>query len=99
MDNRLLFALGFCLAISLCACRSHKSGPKLIDADGSSYFACNGGIWLVNEGNPKDPGEKSYYVSFKDAQGVTHELKRVRMLKVTDLPDDASACTKPQMTP
>jgi hypothetical protein len=96
VNNKLLLAFAFCVATSFCACRSTQNGPKLIDADGNSYFACNGALWLLNEGNPKDPGERSYYVSFKDAQGVTHELKRVRMLKVTDLPDDASACRKHQ---
>jgi hypothetical protein len=71
---------------------SPKTGPKMIEADGATYVACDGALWLANEGPSKDPGEMSYRVLFKDADGQSHELKRVRMLKVSDLPADSSYC-------
>ena len=100
--DRLLVTIGLSAIVVLAifiAVRSNqpiKTGPKLIEADGVKYFACGGALWLLNEGNPKDPGERSYYVAFKDANGVMHELKRVRMLKVTELTNDVSACIKPE---
>lgn len=72
--------------------QSPRTGPKLIEADGNKYFACGGALWLLNEGNPKDPDARSYQVMFKDAEGRTHELTRVRMLKVTDWPTGTPPC-------
>jgi hypothetical protein len=75
---------------------SPKTGPKMIEADGATYVACGGALWLANEGPSKDPGEMSYRVLFKDADGQSHELKLVRMLKVSDLPPGSSYCRSPQ---
>ena len=92
VEMRIVLAIPLCAAILLPACRAPKPGPKLIEADGVTYTACEGALWLANENNPKDPGTWSWSVVFKDAQGVTHNLPRVRMLTVTDLPNDTPAC-------
>lgn len=84
------------IAASFGSCSSQPAGPKLIEADGVTYVACGGAVWGRNEGNPKDPNSWSYEVVFKDVKGDTHELERVRMLKVTDLPSDTPACAKPR---
>jgi hypothetical protein len=76
--------------------RPARTGPKLIEADGATYFACGGALWLPTEGTFKDPDAISYNVLFKDTEGRTHELKRVRKLKVTDLPTGAPACARSQ---
>jgi hypothetical protein len=87
-----VFTLAFFAALPLCACRSSHPGPKLIEADGVTYTACRDAFWVENEGDPRNADSRSYEVVFKDAQGVEHQLPRVRMLKVTDLPADTSAC-------
>ncbi len=67
--------------------------PKLIEADGVTYAACGGALWVEQEdGNPRDIDSRSWAVLFKDAEGTTHPLKRVRMLKVSDLPSNAPEC-------
>lgn len=72
--------------------RPEHSGPKLVEADGITYIACGGAIWVRNEGNEKNPYEETYYVLFKDSDGNPHELKQVRLLAVKDLPRDTPAC-------
>jgi hypothetical protein len=66
----------------------------MIEADGNTYFACGGALLLMNEGNPKDLDARSYQVIFKDAEGRSHELNRVRIVKMTDLPVGAPPCTQ-----
>jgi hypothetical protein len=73
-----------------------KSGPNLIDADGVEYLACGGAVWLRDEGNARDLQAANYFVTFKDAEGATHTLKRVRALKVTDLASNDPCCAYPQ---
>lgn len=72
--------------------RGPRSIPKVVQADGALYLACGGAIWVANEGNEANRGERTYYVMFKDADGTTHELKKVRTLNVSDLPSDSAAC-------
>jgi hypothetical protein len=84
------------LAIAVLLCvrmvRPPRTGPQLIEADGMTYIACGGAVWVPTEGNFKDPGERSFHVLFKDAQGMMHELNRVRILRVTDLQSDTTSC-------
>jgi hypothetical protein len=51
-------------------------------------------MWIQNEKGPFDNEPSSYHVLFIDAEGTKHELKRVRMLKVSDLPGDTPACRR-----
>jgi hypothetical protein len=88
----IFFTIAFCAALALSACRSSHPGPKLIEADGVTYTACGGAFWVKNEGDSRNPDSRSYMVIFKDAQGVDHQLPRVKILKVTALPSDTSAC-------
>jgi hypothetical protein len=48
---------------------------------------------MLDDSNPKDPGTWSYQVIFNDAQGVHHELKRVRILNIARLPGNVPACS------
>lgn len=73
------------LALNSCA-PSRRGGPKLIEADGKKYIACQGAVWTTNDGNEKDPATKSLDVLFKDAQGSTRHLAMAHSLQITDLP-------------
>jgi hypothetical protein len=86
----VLITLGIGVVVRLL--RHRQDGPKLIDADGVTYIACGGAIWMRDEGNMKDPATMTYEVLFKDAQGADHHLTMVRVLKITDLPNDTPAC-------
>ena len=81
-----------CAAAGLYACGTPHAGPKLIVADGTTYAACGGATWFLNDSDRTDPEARSYTVYFADADGKTHELKRVRALTVSDLPSDSKAC-------
>ena len=67
--------------------------PKRIEADGVTYVACQGALWLPNNQQPeRDNQPQSYKVRFRDARGVDHELHIVRMLRISDLPVDTPEC-------
>lgn len=89
----LLLCSVFCLATTLSSCGRSQVGPKKIEADGVTYIACGGALWLENDKIQRDNEPPTFQVLYKDAQGNNHELKMVRMLKVTDLPDDTPACS------
>jgi hypothetical protein len=89
---RRWLAVAFCVAVLLSSCGTPRPGPKLIEADGVRYTACEGAIWDRDEGNSKDPGTMTYEVLFKDSQGSSHHLTMIRQLRITDLPKDTPAC-------
>jgi len=90
---RLLVSVALCAAASSISCTTPRSGPKKIEADGATYVACGGALWFENEGDWRNPDARSYEVVFTDAQGQRHDLKRVRMLSMRDLPSDSKDCT------
>jgi len=91
-NSRRWLAVAFWAAISLSSCGTPRTGPKLIEADGVRYTACEGAIWDRDEGNSKDPGTMTYEVLFKDSHGSSHHLTMIRQLRITDLPKDTLAC-------
>lgn len=87
----LASVLGFAMLLAA-VLHSDNRGPKSIEADGVNYIACSVLSWFA-DGTFKDPDNTSYDVFFKDTEGRTRELKRVRVLRITDLPNDKSFCT------
>lgn len=89
-----LALIGVIVATLICSCgTSRAGGPKRVEADGVTYIGCQGALWLPNHlESPKDNEPQSYYVRFRDAHGVDHELHRVRMLRISDLPSDTPEC-------
>jgi hypothetical protein len=68
-------------------------GAKRVEADGVTYIACGGVIWVPNNlQTPKDNEPQSFNVKFRDEQGADRQLHRVRMLRITDLPLDTPEC-------
>jgi hypothetical protein len=81
------------LVIVLCACSGSPTGPKRIQADGVTYIACGGAVWIpAAKDTAGDDSAGTYDVVFTDPQGNKRELKRVRSLWVTNLPDDSPEC-------
>ena len=87
-----MLVMALCTAVPLASCGSARQGPKLIQADGVNYTACNGAIWFSNSNDLRDPSLKTYTVIFKGARGVEHVMDTVRRLNVTDLPDETPDC-------
>jgi hypothetical protein len=94
VQNRNFFAMAILAVVPVCACGSSNNGPKLIQADGVTYTACGGALWVPDETAPTSVDSKTYEVLFEDADGTKHQLQRVRNLRITDLPSDTPACTK-----
>jgi hypothetical protein len=87
----LLLLLAAFTSLELNSCARPRVGPKLIQADGASYVACNGVLWLEDVKIPKGY-PSTYNVLYRDVQGVNHQLRDVRALRITDLPADTPAC-------
>jgi len=90
---KLLFIATICGATLLVSCSVPHAGPKLIEADGVTYAACGGALWIQNE-NPRNIEPVTFEVLFQDARGTNHELKGVRTLKVADLDSNSPACQR-----
>jgi hypothetical protein len=80
--------------VPVSACGSSNSGLKLIQADGITDTACAGALWGADETAPASVDSRTYEVLFEGADGTKHQLKRVRNLRITDLPSDTPACSK-----
>jgi hypothetical protein len=76
----------FSLLLVLSGCGVPHSAPKLMDADGTSYAACRDLIW-VNEKSGLLGGETTYDITFTDADGVGHDIRGIKHLTMTDIPE------------
>jgi hypothetical protein len=91
----VVFVAVLVIGVTLLSSRGTRraGNPKRIEADGVTYVACQGALWLPNNQQPeRDNQPQSYEVVFRDAQGVNHELHLVRMLRISDLPSDTPEC-------
>ena len=77
----LILALS-CLTAS---CDNIKQSPQLIEADGQTYVACFGLVWINSDGGLLG-GETTFTVSFSDASGLGRVVKGIKKLSVSDLP-------------
>src|ERR1700730_11905567 len=68
--------------------RVQRAGvPKRSEADGVTYIACQGVLWLPNQRwVVGDTEAQRYQVRFRDRRGVDRERYRVKMLRISDLP-------------
>lgn len=89
---RYLGSAALCNLIVLAACTGAPAGPKRIEADGNIYIACSGAIWIPSAKDTAADNTPTTYVFFKDPDGKNRELKRVRTLLPTKLPDSAPEC-------
>ena len=74
---------------------SVKESPQLIEADGQTYVACRDPVYLSNEGGGGllgGGGETTFRVKFTDAAGLSHVIKGIKKLHVSELPKGTPAC-------
>jgi hypothetical protein len=68
------------LAFFMCGCGDlPQSAPKMIDADGTTYFACEGMVWVSSESG-------TFKISFTDQNHLDVVLRGVKKVTVSDLP-------------
>jgi hypothetical protein len=90
MLKRLMLAL-FALSL-LCGCRNIPNNwytaPKTIQADGSTYLACEGVITLYSPSRGiVDSSSKSYELLFTDDYGQQKDIKSITSYSIEEAPD------------
>ena len=81
----------------LCGCGVPHQTPKLIVADGSTYAACQNTLW-VSSSSGLLGGDTSYEIKFTDADGIDHDIRGIKRLEMTDLPETIPG-TLPEVVP
>jgi hypothetical protein len=70
----------------LASCDAIQLSPKLIEADGQTYVACRGLVWVNFEGGGLFSGGETFKVTFTDAPGLSHTLRGLKRVDVSGLP-------------
>ena len=83
--NRARWAVMLSCAL-LAGCDDIQQSPKLIDADGQTYVACSGLVWVNLEGGGLFGGGGTFKVTFTDGAGLSHTLRGLKKIEVSDLP-------------
>ena len=73
MNARRLATVIISGALFAAGCDNVSRSPRIIEADGETYVACKGLVW-VSEGGGLFGGSASYKVNFTDATGLAHTL-------------------------
>jgi hypothetical protein len=68
----------------LSACDIPQQAPKMIDADGSVSFACDGWVWVSSESG-------TFKVSYPDQNRLDVTIRGVKKVSLTDLPTEVPA--------
>ena len=85
MNKKLRTSAAISLALCLSACDNAQVAPKIIDADGKSYLACTGLVW-VDKTSGTFSSETVFKVSFTDSGNMSHTIWGIRKLSLNDPP-------------
>ncbi len=73
-------------ALFAAGCDNVSGSPRIIEADGQTYVACKGLVWVTSEGGGLLGGSESFKVSFTDATGLAHTLRGLKKVQVSEVP-------------
>jgi hypothetical protein len=73
--------------------------PKEIQADGNTYFACQGIVWSGSEGGGLLGSGSTFKISFTDINGVSNVIRGIKSLSVRDLPMEPAPMPDPLPNP
>ncbi|WP_147373751.1 hypothetical protein [Massilia cavernae] len=85
MNKNLRASTVIAMALCLSACDSVQPGPKIIDADGDSYLACSGLVW-VDKTSGTFSSDTVFKVSFTDSGNMKHTLWGIKKVSCRDPP-------------
>ena len=86
MKTRRLAPVIISGALLAAGCDDVSNSPKIVEADGQTYIACRGLVWVTSEGGGLLGGSEIFKVSFTDAAGITHTLRGLKKVTVSDVP-------------
>lgn len=80
------------IALMLClsACDNVRMAPQIITADGQSYLACNGIVWVGNT-NSTFSSSTIFKVSFTDSGNISHTIWGISKLSISEPPTEEVA--------
>lgn len=82
MMHRILAILVVFTVAALSGCDRVQMAPRIIDADGKQYIACEGLVW-VNDDSSLFSSNPVYKISFTDLAGKNHVLRGIQKLYVS----------------
>jgi hypothetical protein len=87
MKTAISFGIVLMIIISLYMIASGgvSSSPKIIVADGQTYFACKDLVWVAGDGGIL-AGGNTFKISFSDAAGVGHMFRGIKTVELSDMP-------------
>jgi hypothetical protein len=66
------------------------NAPKLIDADGNAYVACEGLVWVSTQNGGM--GGVSFSIKFTEKGGISRDLRGIKKLDISDVPKGFDPC-------
>ena len=93
MITPLLFVVAFIAFLAVRRLRApiNGSGPKIILADGATYYACGGALW-TSSGDFKPNTNPLYEVLYVDVNGRQQQIHHVQTLIVRNLAPNSPSC-------
>lgn len=62
-----------------------ENAPKIIDADGQIFLACEGSIRVSSQ---EGASGASYSIRFTEKGGLAHDVRGIKKLHISDIPKD-----------
>jgi hypothetical protein len=73
-------------SLAINGCDNVQSSPKIIVADGETIMACKDMVWVDTEGGGLLGGVSTFKIRYTDIDGLTHVLRGVKTVQVSDIP-------------
>ena len=82
MKLQMVVVVSGCVLLAGCSDIPSLS-PKVIEADGGTFVACSGLVWVTSE---LFSGAGTFKITFTDAAGLGHTIRGLKKVEVRDLP-------------
>jgi hypothetical protein len=91
-ESRLALVLVLSCLMASCGVSTRES-PQMIEADGQTYSACQGLVWISEVGGWGS--ETTFRVKFTDAAGLSQTIQGIKKLHMSELPKGWTCAARP----